>query len=800
MRSGAFLLGAATPKSGDWRTVLPIDLRVLRSRPAAAVLPTGADSAESGDMGGSATVVGAASQRHLLARAAMIGLLMRHGIVGWVAVVAMLDPQSVVDHRGYWLLAAVAAWSALRLITRSLKLALLAMDVAVVIAVCLAIPLLTDDARFYLTDSAPQAIAGTAVISVAVAVPLRMSLPTTLAIALSYAVGAAEVIGWGQVGSVLAVYYFALQWTTSVLIRLMLLRVAAAVDTARESRESADAQRRIDEAVRDFDREQLSLLHDTVASTLLMVGQGVALTPARLAAQARRDLEVLEAGPWRPVDGHVDLVAALSDVTAHVRTPVHVHGRIHAWVDGDTAHAVIACCREALNNVDRHASARSCTLEIGGESISIVDDGIGFDAAAVTGHGLAHSMTARLHRIGGTVVVQSELEVGTRIEIRWPTKRSSLGERLDVLSDPDRLIARIRVIYAAALAVYAVANLLTTVPYAIAHTGTVSQLVLAVIAAACPIASMGARRLPAGVMWTLLALLALVTIAQPLSLSPSAIGTQADWVQGGIGWCVLPLVLTMPLRRGVGIVIAFWLTGAVLEVLLRGDPETWVNIGLGTGSILGVQLFALIFDGLMRGALLHVHADVEARKKLIVNTQVIHTVAEQYRRRYTDLIADVVPLLQDLSVGGTVGDDLQHRAAHQSRRLRALFASPLTDEAALTARLRNVAEANQRPGADVTVEVCGLIEEPSVNDATAILAVVERALRARPGATRIAASGGPKGLTVSVVCRGVADAPALAAQFADIENTHVVTTADTMWVVIDMPIHQKGSAAHDHTQ
>jgi hypothetical protein len=45
---------------------------------------------------------------------------------------------------------------------------------------------------------------------------------------------------------------------------------------------------RFDEEVRAFDREQLALLHDTVASTLLMVGRGVSLPAGRLAAQAYR--------------------------------------------------------------------------------------------------------------------------------------------------------------------------------------------------------------------------------------------------------------------------------------------------------------------------------------------------------------------------------------------------------------------------------------------------------------------------------------------------------------------------------
>jgi len=70
-------------------------------------------------------------------------------------------------------------------------------------------------------------------------------------IAGSYAVGVAAVSGWDRVTSVQAVYYFALQWVTASMIRLMVLRVAAVVDGARES---AELGRQVQSAVHDFER------------------------------------------------------------------------------------------------------------------------------------------------------------------------------------------------------------------------------------------------------------------------------------------------------------------------------------------------------------------------------------------------------------------------------------------------------------------------------------------------------------------------------------------------------------------
>ena len=515
----------------------------------------------------------------------------------------MLQPGPGMHRPGRALLLTVLGWSIYRLATRSPSRIFTVLDVAVIVAVASAIPLLTTDPAFYLTNSAPQAIAGTAVISIAVSLPPRWSLPLTATIAAAYAWGTSVLIGWRNVEPVLAVYYFALQWLTSALIRAMVRRVAAVADSAREAREVAEAARDVEEAVRLFDREQLGLLHDTVASTLLIVGQGVTVPAHRLAAQARRDLGVLRQGPWSSATQRgTDIVTALNKALTHVRTPASMTGRPVMVLPGVVAQAVIATCREALNNVDRHARATTVGIHVLNDRVVVEDDGVGIESTAPVGHGIGNSMTGRMQRVHGAVNIHSVPGAGTRVEVSWPTTaQTQTPAHLPV--DPERLIDRARSTYALALVAYAIANLLTTVPYATTHTHRAGHLLLATVAALAAMASIPLRRRPMVTPVAIcLAVLFVILAINSITLLPNAIGTQADWVQAGIGWCALPLILPLPIRRGAAVLVGLWAFGAAAELIVRPGLCSWVNIGLGTGSILGVQLFALAFDGLVRSA------------------------------------------------------------------------------------------------------------------------------------------------------------------------------------------------------
>jgi signal transduction histidine kinase len=88
--------------------------------------------------------------------------------------------------------------------------------------------------------------------------------------------------------------------------------------------------------------------------------------------------------------------------------------------------------QEALHNVVKHAAAHQVRIEVGrstgGARLRIVDDGKGFDPAAVPpGHlGLA-GMRARAERVGGRVDVRSSMGGGTTIDALVPLEARAIA-------------------------------------------------------------------------------------------------------------------------------------------------------------------------------------------------------------------------------------------------------------------------------------------------------------------------------------------------------------------------------------
>jgi len=730
-----------------------------------------------------------ASRRRLMRSAATVGLLMRNCVNLVVVLVALADPNSLARPAGNWLLTTVAVWSLHRIVTRSHDWRPLAIDYVLVIAVCAGIPILTPAPDFYTVNTAPQAIAGTAVVSVSVAVSPYASLPMTLGIAAAYAAGAASVVGVENLGTVAALYYFALQWLTASLIRLMLLRVAGAVDRARNDRHAAELNQQVTEAVRDYEREQLALLHDTAASTLLMVGQGTSLPPPRLAAQASRDLDLLDEGAWVAPPPRVELVAALRDCAKLLSTPVQFCGQAQVSLSGETARTVIAAAREAMNNVDRHAGARRLTVTVTSDMVRLEDDGVGFDPAqSRRGHGVTYSIIGRMQRGGGHARVRSAPGAGTITELFWDTTaKPDLAEA--TATDPDRMIERTRMRYGLALTAYALANLGFAVPHAVMMAGEAKADALLGGAAAVSAltAVVGIRFGRWYAAWPAMVALMGVTIVQPAMLPPELIGGYAHWAQNAIGWCVLPLVLGLSTRTGAAILVLYWVVGAAVAIVRHSSTDLLVNIGLGSASILGVQLFALVFNGLMRDAAADAQADTQARQRLITRDRVAQALREDYQLRYAKLVDNVVPLLETLSRSGAVDDGLQRRARAESRRLRALFDQATTFDHPLMQQLRPVIDAAEARQIDVVVDLAGELPELTDDEITSLVDPVTRLLMAAATSARLVVTAGPEDINVSIVCD--AEEPVADDINTDVaDHIEVMATDGKVWCLIHHPL------------
>lgn len=721
------------------------------------------------------------SQRQLMRRAATVGLLMRHTVNLLVVVIALLDPQSVAQRPAQALLIALGLWSGYRLATRSHHPLCTGIDLLFVLALCAAMPYLLQDPLFHSYNTAPQAIAGTAVVSFSVSVPARASLPMSIAIATIYAYGGATVAGWNHLGDITALYYFALQWVTAALIRAMLLRVAVEVDRVRAERQSAELNQQVTEAVREAEREQLALLHDTAASTLLMVGQGAAMPPARLAAQANRDLELLRDGPWVPPPQRLELVSALHQAAQHLDTPVVIEGTPEVWLRGDLATAVVSAAREAMNNVDRHARATALTITVDPDLVTLRDNGIGFDVHQPrTGHGIADSIVGRMKRAGGSAAISSTPGAGTVTRLSWSTEQTAAAAAEP--ADPDRLIDRVRLRYGLALTAYAIANLVASAPYVLEHSAHQSlEICLFLAAAAAALAALPGLLWKRWVMlWPATVTLLIVVVLQSLIVDVNGIGGQAHWVQNAIGWCVLPTALALPTRAGASILVFYWTVGAAVQLARSPDAEALVNVGLGTASILAVQLFALVFNGLMREAALDAHAETQAHQRLRRRERVAQALRAEYQRRYAKLVDNVVPLLRQLSATGEVDERLQRRARAESRRLRALFDQAAAFDNPLMQNLRPLIDNAEARNVDVVVEVAGDLPDLGAGAIAALTTPLAVVLEQDMTSVRLVVTAEPDEVTVSVVCHGTG-ADALSG-FTDAVD--VVSDGPTLWVLI----------------
>lgn len=196
----------------------------------------------------------------------------------------------------------------------------------------------------------------------------------------------------------------------------------AATDAEEERRTSLVAA-----AVRADERELASTLHDTAATTLLMVGTGqVPHGAGWLAEQARRDLDRLRSD-GEPPPPHGDLVELLRADAEATRLAVTFDVPPRLELPFDVARALADAAAEALTNVRRHAGTDQATLSLAGDAsglrLDVADNGRGFRADDVPGtrRGLRESVHGRLSRIDGTATVMSAPGAGTVVRLEWST-------------------------------------------------------------------------------------------------------------------------------------------------------------------------------------------------------------------------------------------------------------------------------------------------------------------------------------------------------------------------------------------
>ncbi|GGJ00349.1 sensor histidine kinase [Streptomyces brasiliensis] len=182
-------------------------------------------------------------------------------------------------------------------------------------------------------------------------------------------------------------------------------------------------------------------IHDTLAqgfTSVLMLIQAVEAELADDLPQARRHLALMDetarqnlaearalvagSGP-ADLDG-ASLPDALRRLAARHGATLDVTGVVRALPAGPEV-VVLRSCQEALANVRKHAGSPAAvgvalTYAEDALTVSVRDDGCGFDAVAVSGgYGLA-GLRARAAEVGGTAEVRSAVGDGTTVTVRLP--------------------------------------------------------------------------------------------------------------------------------------------------------------------------------------------------------------------------------------------------------------------------------------------------------------------------------------------------------------------------------------------
>jgi signal transduction histidine kinase len=215
----------------------------------------------------------------------------------------------------------------------------------------------------------------------------------------------------------------------------LVLRNVGLVEDLRSSRQrlvaAQDAERRrLERNIHDGAQQQLVAL----AVKARLARQLTERDPARAAELldqiesetqvALEDLRDLARGIYPPLLADQGLVAALEAQSRKIAVPVAVEadgvGRYPAEVEA----TVYFCALEALQNVTKYAAADRAVIRLsqsnGSLTFAVVDDGRGFDPAAVdTGSGI-QGMADRLAAVGGSFDVRSAPGRGTTIAGSFP--------------------------------------------------------------------------------------------------------------------------------------------------------------------------------------------------------------------------------------------------------------------------------------------------------------------------------------------------------------------------------------------
>ncbi|QFU91141.1 sensor histidine kinase [Amycolatopsis sp. YIM 10] len=550
---------------------------------------------------------------------------------------------------------------------------------------------------------------------------------------------------------------------------VLITRAAERADRMAAEAERARTEAAVAEAMRAEERELANSLHDTAATTLLMVGAGQVPPDASwLSVQARRDLDRLRSQSGPPPD-RADLVGLLRDDLDGGYLTVEFDGPPRLLLPFDVATAIAGAAQEALNNVHRHAGTDRATVRLHGDDralwVEIADEGRGFDVsrAPATRRGLRESVHGRMSHVGGTAVINSAEGSGTVVRLEWRAGTPDDLDHAELTRIPLRRGLRIATLLVAVAGVagLGLANLLGRLDE---HDAPAAQFAaFAVLAGllAAEVVLVARHRSWGRLAGPAVSLVFAASVLSYLTLPDGPTSAGVDWAFGAANWVGLVVLVDRPFRT-----VAAFLAGhellAFANLALSHDlsRDSLALFATGSVTVVGFPLCLVVLAAVL--GRIGAQAAAAARELEGVRTADAVALAAHRRRvqRFAELSATSVPLLEGLADGSLTPSDpeVQRRSAVEAARMRRLFAERDLVDNPLLHELRYCADIADRKGVEVELDVRGQWPVPPVVVRRDLTDAALAALATAASWARVTVVGSEDLVSVSVVA-DCAEAP-----------------------------------------
>lgn len=556
--------------------------------------------------------------------------------------------------------------------------------------------------------------------------------------------------------------------------------------------------------------EHRRILHDTALNTLAAIARG-GPGPARQSVQrqAQRDALALTRLAKMTADAPSDesvadqlrrVVADFTDSGMHVQLRATALPEIPPHV----RHAFASACREALNNVRKHAGRCEVAVDLSrhgaGIQLQVRDDGRGFCRDDTDfGLGLRESILGRMGDVGGSATVHGLPEGGTEVVLGWspagaePPTEPPRSQRVDASDASKRTERRLGQIGMLMVALYTLSAGLSVIELwtgrGLAANEVVANAVFFSVAAA---ALLGILRMGTLTPYMSAALILQVPVSVLLTALPR-LGCQTTGFDTPLGGCMVGAVVVLGLFRPAREAAAFCATCAGCWIFLAISETRPADSCAGTvapntmtavANTLAVVAAAICAMWFARAVRRHSQAATSALTASTLTEAAIRTeqaIADDRTQLYRALAATVLPTLQGIGAGvlDPGSSQVRARCASDAVLLRGYLNDVITGHP-LTSAIFAVAVDQTYSGPPLDIRGIGGNHDVPADIVTTMVCLLRREMRRYDGpATR------RRAVSVTVIDDGVTVAISLVGDHPDPQP------ADALSADILEPMHEQ---------